>query len=91
MCQTFGTSQGTAAKHNNMIGGTDKAHSYARMPCTRANGDVCAIRSRPVPPIKYFCLVFITLHYTFDQSMSYSHIIDYLGKQYAEFNEHKYA
>ena len=39
-----------------MIGGTDKAHSYARMPCTRANGDVCAIRSRPVPPIKYFCL-----------------------------------
>ena len=45
-----------AAKQNNMIGGTDKAHSYARMPCTRANGDVCAIRSQPVPPIKYFCL-----------------------------------
>ena len=45
-----------AGKQNNMIGGTDKAHSYARMPCTRADGDVCAIRSRPVPPIKYFCL-----------------------------------
>ena len=36
-------------------------------------------------------VVAITLHYTFDQSMSYSHIIDYLAKQYAEFNEHKYA
>lgn len=35
--------------------------------------------------------LYITLHYTFVQSMSYSHIIDYLGKQYAEFNEHKYA
>jgi len=34
---------------------------------------------------------YITLHYTFAQSMSYSHIIDYLGKQFAEFNEHKYA
>ena len=49
-------SRDAAGKQNNMIGGTDKAHSYARMPCTRANGDVCAIRSRPVPPIKYFCL-----------------------------------
>ena len=36
-------------------------------------------------------LHYITLHYTFVQSMSYSHIIDYLGKQYARFNEHKYA
>ena len=41
--------------------------------------------------IRRYTLHYITLHYTFDQSVGYSHIIDYLGKQYAEFNEHKYA